>query len=98
MKKRKPWRKYKKHYITKGHVRWLCLLLLALETFVLCKKGVISVPAIEVKKDSQTLIYQIQEEEEAEGRASRSWGIRIRTKEGTLEFYENRNQEAPLSP
>ena len=44
------------------------------------------------------LIKQIQEEEEAEGRASRSWGIRIRIKEGTLEFYENRNQEAPLSP
>lgn len=96
MSKRKPWRKFKEKGPKDRHIRRICLIALAAEAAVMERRGQIHVPAVKVTENREVIIYQLPLEEtqkDAGGEPleipskDRIYGIRIRLKEGTVDFY-----------
>lgn len=96
MAKRKPWRNFKEKRIKDGHIRRMCLAVLAVELGVLRQQGRLRFPVIEVTENREVVIYQLPVGDERGGREDGSfkipskdqvYGIRIRLKEGMVDFY-----------
>lgn len=97
MSTRKPWRKFKKERWKKEHIRCVCALFIVIELAVLGTQGRLPFPVVEVKEGNEVIIYQrpAKEGKPEEGtgtvmedpKKNQIYGIRIRLKEGVVDFY-----------
>ena len=96
MAKRKPWRNFKEKRLRDKHIRWVCLVIFAVEMGVLGKQGRLRLPVIKVTENREVVIYQLPLEggdKEREGEPlevpskDQVYGIRIRLKDGMVDFY-----------
>lgn len=103
LKKRKPWRTFKKKRFTDKTIRRFCMAALIAEGIALGLQGRFPFPTVEVREGSEIVIYQLPAEyEETEtGKAEehkkarktkepdkeRIYGVKIRLKDGVVDFY-----------
>lgn len=88
MTKRKPWRKFKKKKAADQHIRRICLAVFGLELLILMERGEFSFPTVEVTDDREVVIYQAPVgENPAIPEKNQIFGIRIRLKDGVVDFY-----------
>lgn len=92
MAKRKPWRTFKQKRQNHKHIRRICLALLAAEILILKARGPLRIPGVELSADkSQVVIYRLLGEEGSGDSEipskERVYGIRIRLKDGAVDFY-----------
>lgn len=100
MKKRKPWRNFRKHSEAKRRIRYACLFFLIIEFIILTRTCHLSIPTIEVKENNEVIIYQLPadgvpsscglSEQSGDGKI---YGIRIRLKEGVIDFYRQEHMK-----
>lgn len=94
MKKRKPWRNYRKDSESKRRIRYACLFFLIVEFIILTRTYHVSIPTFELKENNELIIYQLPahgdpsscdlSEQIIDGKI---YGIRIRLKDGVIDFY-----------
>lgn len=86
MKKRKPWRTFKQPLPRDGHIRFLCLLLLAGELLYLHGRNRLPIPIVEIRQDHEIVLYRAGGGEETKD-PDQIYGVRIRLKDGVIDFY-----------
>ena len=85
MKKRKPWRNFRKHRASNRLISFLCLLILLAELIIFSTNHLLPVPSIEISEHNEVIIYQFHDGSEKPD--NKIYGIRIRLKEGIIDFY-----------
>ena len=93
-RKRKPWRRFKKSLVKDHQIRRLCLLLLTAEFLILSHQKIIPFPTVEFTENREILIRQEPDEDPS----GRIYGIRIRLKEGVIDFYRQEEIKQERQP
>ena len=84
----KPWRRFDKPSCISGVIRRLCFAALVLETALVLNNVSSAIACVEEKEIRQVLLTEAMESKSAPvNQLERYFGIRLRLKEGEIEFY-----------
>ena len=86
MAKRKPWRKFKENRQKDKRIRQVCLAVLGAELAVLQWQGRLSLPVIRITEGREFIIYQMPLTRAIPSK-DHVCGVRIRLKDGVVDFY-----------
>ncbi len=85
---RKPWRKFRRTRRCDAIVRKICCALLILEAAVLVERGGMKdLLALRVERQQREWISPAEDERDAAGLPEQIFGVRLRLRDGAVEFY-----------
>lgn len=86
MQKRKSWRKFRKDKRNEGMIRKACFTILILELAFFIRES--KIPFIYIEREEEHhMVRETVMEEAGGGETIEIFGLRIRLKEGVIEFY-----------